>query len=56
MIADLKKLWQEAFHEPDDFTDLFFSVGYSPERCHCITENGVPVHKTAYEVSVIDFE
>ena len=43
MIADLQKLWQEAFHEPDDFTDLFFTTGYAPNRCHCITENGVPV-------------
>jgi len=43
MIADLKKLWQEAFSEPEDFTNLFFTTGYAPERCHCITENGVPV-------------
>lgn len=43
MIADLRKLWQEAFDEPDAFTDLFFSVGYSPERCHYIEENGTPV-------------
>ena len=43
MIADLKKLWQEAFDEPDDFTDLFFSKIYSPERCHCILDQSVPV-------------
>ena len=43
MIADLKKLWQEAFHEPEDFTELFFSEGFSRNRCHCIWEDGVPV-------------
>jgi len=43
MTADLRKLWQEAFGDPDAFTDLFFTKGYSPERCHCIIENGVPV-------------
>lgn len=42
MIADLKNLWQEAFDDPDDFTDLFFSKIYSPERCHCILDQGMP--------------
>lgn len=64
MIADLQKLWQEAFHDPEDFTDLFFSKGFSPDRYHCINENGVPVsalywfdcalagHKIAYVYGV----
>lgn len=43
MTADLRKLWQEAFGDPDDFTDLFFAKGFSPERYHCIQENGDPV-------------
>ena len=43
IVKALKQLWQEAFNEPEDFTDLFFSVGYSPRRCHYIAENGVPV-------------
>lgn len=43
MIAELKKLWQEAFDDPEDFTDLFFSKIYSPDRCHCILDQGVPV-------------
>ena len=43
MTADLRKLWQEAFDEPEDFTDLFFTKGFSPDRYHCIRENGVPV-------------
>ena len=42
-IPTLRALWQEAFHDPDDFTDLFFSKGYSPDRCHHIDENGIPV-------------
>ena len=42
-LAALRHLWQEAFDEPDDFTDLFFSVGFSPDRCHCVWDNGVPV-------------
>lgn len=42
-VKALRRLWQEAFNDPDDFTNLFFSAGYSPERCHYIAENGVPV-------------
>ena len=64
MIANLKKLWQEAFDDPEEFTSLFFQEAYAPERCHCITENGVPVsalywfdstingHKLAYLYAV----
>ena len=43
MIADLQRLWQEAFNNSNDFTGLFFNTGYSPERHHCICENNVPV-------------
>lgn len=43
MTADLRKLWQEAFGDPEDFTELFFTKGFSPDRMHCIWENGVPV-------------
>jgi len=42
-VKALRHLWQEAFLEPDSFTDLFFSVAYSPRRCHHIDENGIPV-------------
>lgn len=42
-LSALRHLWQEAFDEPEDFTDLFFSVGFSPDRYHCIWDNGVPV-------------
>lgn len=43
MIAKLRELWEEAFQEPADFTDLFFTAVFSPDRFHCIQENGVPV-------------
>lgn len=42
-LSDLRALWQEAFDDPEDFTDLFFSVGFSPDRCLCIRDNGMPV-------------
>lgn len=42
MIADLKILWQEAFDDPENFIDFFFSKIYSPERCHCILDQGMP--------------
>lgn len=63
-IPALRALWQEAFQESDAFTDLFFSKGYSPNRCHHIDENGIPVsalywfdcrlegHKLAYIYAV----
>ena len=42
-LSALRALWQEAFDEPEDFTDLFFSVGFSPDRCHCIRDMDIPV-------------
>ena len=42
-ILALKQLWQEAFGDTADFTDLFFSTGFSPDRFHCIREKGLPV-------------
>lgn len=41
-VKALRQLWQEAFGDPEDFIDLFFREGYSPDRCHCLEENGVP--------------
>lgn len=43
MIAELKRLWQEAFGDSEDTIDSFFATGFSPDRCHCIRENGVAV-------------
>ncbi len=42
-VKALRVLWQEAFGDSDAFTDLFFREGYSPDRCHYIAENGLPV-------------
>ena len=33
-LSALRHLWQEAFDEPEDFTDLFFSVGFSAYACN----------------------
>lgn len=43
MIAELRRLWQQAFGDTDAFLDGFFATGFSKERCHFIEENGAPV-------------
>lgn len=43
MTADLRELWQEAFGDPAEIPDVFFSTGFSRERYHCILDNGIPV-------------
>ena len=43
MIADLKKLWQEAFGDSDEILDAFFAHGFSEGRFLCICEEGKPV-------------
>ena len=43
MIADLKKLWQQAFGDSDAVLEAFFATGFSEDRCHYIQENGVLV-------------
>ena len=37
-IPALRQLWQEAFGDSDAFLDIFFTTGYSPLRCRCITD------------------
>ena len=37
-IPLLRQLWQEAFGDSDAFLDSFFSLGFSAERCRCVTE------------------
>lgn len=39
-IPQLKHLWQQAFGDPMAFIDGFFSTGFSPERCRCLTLEG----------------
>ena len=36
-IPALRTLWKKAFGDTDAFLDVFFSTGYAPERCRCIT-------------------
>ena len=40
-VSGLRELWKEAFDDSDLFLDAFFSHGFSPRRCRCVTENGV---------------
>lgn len=39
-IQPLRRLWKQAFGDPDAFLDHFFSTGFSPDRCRCLTQNG----------------
>lgn len=39
-IPQLRSLWQEAFGDPKDFIDSFFSLAFSAERCRCLTVDG----------------
>ena len=43
MIAKLQTLWQEAFGDSNATVEAFFATGFSPDRHHCIVENGIPV-------------
>lgn len=42
-IPQLRKLWKEAFGDSDALLDAFFTCGFHPRRCRCITENGCVV-------------
>ena len=42
-ISALRQLWQEAFDDPDDFLDVFFSDSIAADGYHCILENNIPV-------------
>lgn len=39
-LDDLRKLWQEAFGDDDAFLDQFYTYGFAPDRCRCITVDG----------------
>lgn len=36
----LRRLWKQAFGDPDAFLDGFFSAGFSPKRCATIEKDG----------------
>ena len=39
-IDSLRRIWQEAFGDPDEFLDGFFHHIFSPDRCRCVTVDG----------------
>ena len=39
-IPGLRRLWQAAFGDTDEFLDDFFALAYAPERCRCVEEGG----------------
>ena len=39
-LPQLRALWKQAFGDGDAFLDGFFSAGFSPNRCRCITDSG----------------
>ena len=40
LVPQLWQLWQMAFQDSVEYTGLFFSSAFSPDRCLCITEDG----------------
>ena len=36
----LRTLWREAFGDTDDFLDSFYTHGFAPDRCRCVTVDG----------------
>lgn len=41
-LPALRRLWQQAFGDPDSFVDRFFTKGFSAARCRCLWENKQP--------------
>lgn len=46
-IPALRKLWQAAFGDTDDFLDGFFATAFAPQRCLCVCR-GEEVLSAAY--------
>lgn len=40
MRPGLRRLWQIAFGDTEEFLDSFFDTAYAPGRCRCVTEDG----------------
>ena len=36
-LPSLRRLWTQAFGDGEAFLDMFFSTGFSPDRCRCVT-------------------
>ncbi len=39
-LPDLRRLWQEAFEDTQEFLNTFFSTAFSPDRCRVILADG----------------
>ncbi len=39
-MDDLRALWQEAFGDDDAFLEHFYTYGFAPDRCRCVTVDG----------------
>ena len=39
-LTALQQLWQEAFGDEGDFLEQFYTHGFAPDRCRCITIDG----------------
>lgn len=39
-MAQLRALWQEAFKDSDVFLEHFYTYGFAPDRCRCVTVDG----------------
>lgn len=42
-LPALRQLWKQAFGDADSFLDLFYRVGFSLDRCRCVTLDKLPV-------------
>lgn len=42
-LPRLREIWKEGFGDSEDFLDLFFRWGFSPERCLCALVEDRPV-------------
>lgn len=42
-IPALRRIWQQAFGDPDAFLDDFFQVGFAFDRCWCVFQDQEPV-------------
>ena len=39
-LTQLQQLWQEAFGDDGDFLTHFYTHGFAPDRCRCVTIDG----------------
>ena len=39
-MDDLRALWQEAFGDDEAFLDNFYTYGFTPDRCRCLSVDG----------------